>query len=91
MSAFDQFLQIPSRSTLFVGDLSYFCTEEHLKRLFAPYGATVNGVPTVSAEIKRGKYGDSLMHGFVYLSSVEAADLAIQDLNNKKFMGRYMR
>jgi RNA recognition motif-containing protein len=91
MSSFDQFLQIPSRSTLFVGDLSYFCTEEHLKRLFAPYGASVNGMPTVSAEIKRGKYGDSLMHGFVYLSSVEAADLAIQDLNNKKFMGRYMR
>lgn len=89
--SFDPLLQGASRSTLFVGDLSHFCTEDHLKRIFAPYGPSVNGISTVSAEIKRGKYGDSLMHGFVYLTNIKSAEQAISDLNNKKIMGRYMR
>jgi RNA recognition motif-containing protein len=71
--------------SLFVGDLSFFCSEDDLLQLFRRFG-NVKAV-----EIKRGKFGDSLMHGFVEMESNEAAELAIATLNDFKFMGRRMR
>ena len=72
--------------TLFVGDLSFFCDESHLRDLFSSYGEVLN------VEIKRGKAtGDSLMHGFVELESEPIAELAMNELSNKKFMGRRLR
>jgi RNA recognition motif-containing protein len=71
--------------TLFLGDLSYFCTEEDLCAVFASYGH----ISTV--RVRRGVTGESLMHGFIALDSHEAAKRAIVDLDGKIFMGRSMR
>lgn len=70
---------------VFVGDLSSFCTEKDLYDLFARFGR-------VSAiEIKRGRHGDSLLHGFVEYDSEQAASTAIQAMNRFKYKGRKMR
>ena len=74
-----------STSLLFVGDLSQFCTEKDLFGAFAKYG------PVISAQIRKGRSGDSLMHGFVELQDVAKAQKAIESLNDTKFMGRRMR
>lgn len=71
--------------TLFLGDLSYFCTEEDLCAIFAPFG----NISTV--RVRRGVTGESLMHGFIALDSHEAAKQAIAELDGKIFMGRSMR
>lgn len=72
--------------TLFIGDLSYFCREEHIHGLFSQFG----GVDCLS--IKRGKAtGDCLMHGFIQMSTIEASEEALNALNGQVFMGRRMR
>lgn len=71
--------------TLFLGDLSYFCTEEDLCSIFAPFGH----ISTV--RVRRGVTGESLMHGFIALDSHEAAKRAIAELDGKMFMGRNIR
>ena len=71
--------------TLFLGDLSYFCTEEDLCNLFTSYGQ----ISTV--RVRRGVTGESLMHGFIALESHEAAKRAITELDGQIFMGRCMR
>jgi RNA recognition motif-containing protein len=71
--------------TLFIGDLSYFCTEDDLTHLFTPYG------PILTVRIRRGVTGDSLMHGFMALSSAEAAQQAIKDMNGLEYMGRNLK
>jgi len=71
--------------TLFVGDLSYFCKDEHLIELFGPFG------PVIKAHVRRGATGDSLMHGFVAVESPDCAQLAIERLNGYEFMGRNIR
>lgn len=71
--------------TLFLGDLSYFCTEEDLCALFSAYGR----ITTV--RVRRGATGESLMHGFIALDTHEAAKQAIVDLDGAIFMGRNMR
>lgn len=70
---------------LFVGDLSSFATEKDLHHIFSPYGSIL------SVEIKRGRHGDSLLHGFVEYASEASAYAAIQDMHNRKFKGRKMR
>lgn len=71
--------------TLFIGDLSYFCTEDDLCTLFAPYGRIL------TVRVRRGVTGESLMHGFIALETAEAAQRAIMDLDTCEFMGRNMR
>lgn len=71
--------------TLFLGDLSYFCTEEDLCAVFAGYG------PILTVRVRRGVTGESLMHGFIALDTPEAARQAILDLDGIEFMGRNMR
>lgn len=75
---------LDSARTLFVGDLSFLCTEEDLRMHFAPYGP-------VSIRIRKGLSGESLMHGFIALESPEAARWAIAQLDGVEFMGRKMR
>ncbi len=70
---------------LFVGDLSSFTTEKDLHQLFGTFG------PILSVEIKRGRHGDSLLHGFVEFASEASSYSAIQALHNRKFKGRKMR
>lgn len=76
--------QAPVRG-VFVGDLSSFCSEKDLYELFVRFGR-------ISAiEIKRGRHGDSLLHGFVEYDSEQAAYAAIQAMNGFKHRGRRMR
>lgn len=74
-----------SKGALFVGDLSFFASEADLRRLFSSYGKLKR------AEIKRGRFGDSLMHGFVELDQLTGAQLAMRELDGVKFMGRRIR
>jgi RNA recognition motif-containing protein len=74
----------PSR-TLFLGDLSYFCSEEDLCALFHSYG------PIAAVRIRRGVTGESLLHGFIAFHSAEATMRAVQELDGKEFMGRILR
>ena len=70
---------------LFVGDLSSFCTESDLNKLFSEHGSVV------FVEIKRGRHKESLLHGFVELSTSEEAEKALIALNGFRFKGRKMR
>lgn len=74
-----------AKGALFVGDLSFFTSEADLRRLFAPFGKLKR------AEVKRGRFGDSLMHGFVELDVLAGAQRAMQELDGIKFMGRRIR
>eukprot|EP01031_Cornospumella_fuschlensis_P027844 gene27844-33625_t len=73
------------QTQLFLGDLSYFCTEEDIFALFRGYGHIL------SVQVRRGARGDSLMHGFVTLESSDFARKAIADLDGTDFMGRTLR
>jgi RNA recognition motif-containing protein len=70
---------------LFIGDLSFYCTETELGELCSCYGNLVN------VQIKRGRGGDSLMHGFAEYANESDAKNALEKLNNAKFMGRSIR
>ena len=71
---------------LFVGNLSFFCQEKHLKELYVPFGEVH------SIRIKRNdKGGRSLMYGFVSMASPVAAYNAAHSLHEKLFMGRNVR
>ena len=68
---------------LYVGNLSYETTEDHLKELFSQVG-TVQSV-----NIIKDKYSErSKGFGFVEMSTEEEAKKAIAELNEKDFMGR---
>lgn len=71
---------------LFVGDLSFFCQEQHLFDLFSPYGTVVE------TRIKRSdKGGRTLMYGFVRMETLKAALEAAKGLNGFMMMGREIR
>ena len=70
---------------LYVGDLSFFCTTEHVRKLFEPYG------PLESAGVRFSqRKGTTLHYGFVSLPANQAQK-AIDELNKKLFMGRRLR
>jgi RNA recognition motif-containing protein len=71
--------------TLYLGDLSYFCTEDDLFHLFSPYG------PLVAVKVHRGKTGNPLLHGFVSFQQEAHASLALAELSGVQFMGRVLR
>lgn len=73
------------RRSVFVGDLSFFCTEIDLANVFSRFGHVV------TVEIKRGRHGDSLLHGFVEFDCDASAELAIQHMNGRKWMGRTLK
>lgn len=73
------------RRSVFVGDLSFFCTEIDLANAFSRFGHVI------TVEIKRGRHGDSLLHGFVEFDNDTAAERAIQFMNGRKWMGRRLR
>lgn len=72
-------------STLFVGDLSYFCNEVDISNLFKRFGKVQ------STQLKKGRSGDSLMHGFVEMETHEQAENARVAVMDQKFMGRKIR
>ncbi len=71
--------------TLFVGNLSYFCTESVLRNTFQPFG-TVN-----SAIIRKTKANQTLFYGFVQMASAQEALAAVANLDGKMIQGRRMK
>lgn len=77
-------MQASTYETIFVGDLSYFCDDRDLKRLFLPFGKVK------SASVRRSANNDSLHYGFVQMRPEDAA-AAFQALQGKKVMGRRLK
>lgn len=73
-------------STLFVGNLSFFCEERHLFELFDQY-AHVHHVRIMRNDFRTR----SLMFGFVTLGSLHEANELERLLNGTFFMGRKLR
>lgn len=71
---------------LFIGDLSFFCSERNLVELFSPYGKILEAVISRS-----DNGGHSLLHGFIKMSNSEEAEIAAAKLNDSPFMGRTLR
>ena len=65
---------------IYVGNLSWNLTEEDLSNLFAPYGEVVSG------KIVTDKFNNnrSKGFGFVEMSSVEEANMAMNKLNGSQ-------
>jgi heterogeneous nuclear ribonucleoprotein A1/A3 len=72
--------------TLFVGDLSIFCTEEDIRELFSTYGELLEVKIIRCEETKK-----NLSYGFVKYADTEAAVKAIDELNGTMLCGRPMR
>jgi RNA recognition motif-containing protein len=71
---------------LYVGNLSFFCSEDHLTELFSQYG----GVK--STRIIRGRTRKrSLSFGFVAMSTLQQATEAVTALDGHLFMGRNVK
>ncbi len=76
----------PPLVELFIGDLSYFCTEEQIAALFSTYGTVAE------TRIRRSdRGGHSLMYGFVKMTSLQDAETAANALNDQLYMGRRLR
>lgn len=74
------------RSTVFVGNLSVFCSERDIQQVFEPYGNIV--------EIRMAKSEDNnkhLSYGFVKFDNVASAQLAMGDLNGLILCGRPLK
>lgn len=72
--------------TIFVGDLSYYCTEEHLYQHFQSFG------PIELAQLKTSKDGKPhLSYGFVKYHDSESAAAAIEAMDGKVMLGRAIR
>jgi RNA recognition motif-containing protein len=68
---------------IFVGNLAYSATDDHLRQLFEPYGA----VDKINIITDRDT-GRSKGFGFVEMPESQAAKAAIQGLNGKELEGR---
>ncbi len=79
-------LDTNSHRELYVGDLSFFCEERHLLELFSTYGFVEKCRVVRSNDKTR-----SLLFGFVTMSTIDQAIMAVSGLNNYMFMGRILR
>lgn len=70
--------------TVFVGNLSFFCTKQALADFFAPLG------PVRDINIRLTNRKLPLHYGFVEMSS-EMAKIACEEWNNKVLLGRKIR
>eukprot|EP01040_Poterioochromonas_malhamensis_P005753 gene5753-6187_t len=74
------------RTTIFVGNLSVFCSEQDLEQVFSRYGTIL--------EIRMAKSEDKSKHlsyGFVKFASVASAQLAMLELDGKILCGRPLK
>lgn len=77
---------IPDGRSLFLGDLSVYCSEKDVKELFLPYG------PIEAIKLKRGSNDrNHLSYGFVRFISAESAENALKSLTGVVFLGRPLR
>lgn len=74
------------KDTIFIGDLSYFCSESDLEQLFCPYGEIINVRIKQSEGSKR-----NLSFGFVQFTNPDSAFRALKELNGVVFLGRALR
>ena len=70
--------------TVFVGNLSYFCTNAALVNFFSQLG------PVQNVNVRRSKKNVPLHYGFAEMSQ-DMAQLACEKLNGLDFMGRKIR
>ena len=68
---------------IYVGNLSYGITEEDLRALFAEFGDVSSAKLIIDRETNRSKG-----FGFVEMSSNDAANKAIDELNGREGSGR---
>eukprot|EP01039_Chlorochromonas_danica_P006770 gene6770-7480_t len=79
-------MNMNNKTTLFLGDLSTFCSERDIHMAFAPYGEIL--------EIKIMKSEDSyrnLSYGFIKFADSLSAQKAMNGLNGVLFCGRNLR
>ena len=73
-------------NSLFIGDLSKFCTEAELENLFTGFGQILD------VKIKRNNNtGKTLSYGFVTFANEEIANNAMKSLDGTLFCGRKLR
>lgn len=72
--------------TLFVGDLSIFCTEDHLREAFEDYGELLEVKIIRCEETKK-----NLSYGFVKYAETDSAVKAIEELDGAMVCGRPLR
>jgi len=73
-------------TTLFLGDLSVFCTEKDIRKLFRLYGQIE------AIRVKRGSSNKAnLSYGFIKFSSRDSAEWALSELTGVMFLGRALR
>jgi len=71
---------------VFAGNLAYSTTDEGLKAFFAP---VVNDIISAQVIQRRSRHGSrSAGYGFVALTTIEAAQEAVEALNKKELEGR---
>ena len=72
--------------TLFVGDLSIFCTENDIREAFGVYGELLEVKIIRCEETKK-----NLSYGFVKFAETDSALRAIDELNGTVLCGRPLR
>ena len=73
-------------SKIYVGNLNFATTENQLEELFLQYGEVVSVKIITDRETDRSRG-----FGFVEMGTSEAAEEAINALNNQEFDGRSLR
>ena len=71
---------------IYVGNLSYSLTEDDLRALFAEFGDVSSAKLIIDRETNRSKG-----FGFVEMSSNDAANKAIDELNGREVSARALR
>lgn len=74
------------KSSLFVGDLSIFCSEQDLEKAFSPFGTLLEIKIMRSEETSR-----NLSYGFIKFAAPNSAKMAMDQLNGVMLCGRQMR
>ena len=71
---------------IYVGNLSYECTDEQLEQKFAEFGEVTEAKAVTDKFTGRGKG-----FGFVTYNDSQSAQKAIDEMNGKEWMGRALR
>jgi len=71
---------------VFVGNLAYSTTDEGLKAFFAPVENDIISAQVIQRRFRHGNR--SAGYGFVSLTTIEAAQMAVEALNKKELEGR---
>eukprot|EP01031_Cornospumella_fuschlensis_P026199 gene26199-31638_t len=75
-----------NKNTLFLGDLSTFCSERDIHQVFSPYGEILEIKIMRSEETYR-----NLSYGFIKFANANSAKKALNGLNGVLFCGRHLR